>query len=169
MLLSNFLDVVKEPSNSFMFWAMIILWSIIFITTLIIELETADLTCIWFCLASLVSLVCAIFKMQAVFQVLVFAAVATLLILATKPITKKMMKTEIIHTNTDKLIGMVGTITKDIIDDSIGEVKVNNEFWRAICIEGDNIKTDEKVIITALSGNKVVVTKANKNNDIEII
>ena len=80
-----------------------------------------------------------------------------------------MMKTEIIHTNTDKLIGMVGTITKDIIEDSIGEVKVNNEFWRAICIEGDNIKTDEKVIITALSGNKVVVTKANKNNDIEII
>ena len=80
-----------------------------------------------------------------------------------------MMKTEIIHTNTDKLIGMVGTITKEIIDDSIGEVKVNNELWRAICIEGYNIKIDEKVIITALSGNKVIVTKANKNNDIEII
>ena len=169
MLFLNFLDVVKEPSNSFMFWAMIVLWSVIFITTLIIELETSDLTCIWFCLASLVSLVCAIFKMQAIFQVLVFAAVATLLILATKPITKKMMKTEIIHTNTDKLIGMVGTITKEIIDDSIGEVKVNNELWRAICIEGYNIKIDEKVIITALSGNKVIVTKANKNNDIEII
>lgn len=169
MLFLNFLDVVKEPSNSFMFWAMIVLWSVIFITTLIIELETADLTCILFCLASLVSLVCAIFKMEAIFQVLVFAAVATLLILATKPITKKMMKTEIIHTNTDKLIGMVGTITKEIIDDSIGEVKVNNELWRAICIEGDNIKIDEKVIITALSGNKVIVTKANKNNDIEII
>ena len=148
---------------------MIILWSIIFITTLIIELETADLTCIWFCLASLVSLVCAIFKMQAVFQVLVFAAVATLLILATKPITKKMMKTEIIHTNTDRLIGMVGTITQEIIDDSIGEVKVNNELWRAVCIEGDTINVGEKVIVTALSGNKVVVTKANKNNDIEII
>ena len=107
--------------------------------------------------------------MKPLYQVIIFLAVSVVLILATRPLTKKMMKQEIIHTNTDRLIGMIATVTKDIIEDGIGEVKVDNSLWRAVSIDGININVGEKVIVNSLSGNKVVVSKINTKNDIEYI
>lgn len=166
-MLSVFLDFSTQ--NSSVFWIMIAIWALIFIATLILEFETADLTSIWFCIASVVSLICALFSTKPLYQVIVFLAISVILILATRPLTKKMMKQEIIHTNTDRLVGMIATVTKDIIEDGIGEVKVDNGLWRAVSIDGINITIGEKVIINSLSGNKVVVSKINTNNDIEYI
>lgn len=150
-------------------YGMIAIWAVIFILTLIIELETADLTTIWFCVASLIALICSIFSMNPFYQVIVFVASSFVLILATRPLTKKMMNKEIIHTNTDKLIGMIALVTKQITDGEIGEVKVDNNLWRAISIDGTTIEENEKVIIKSLSGNKVIVSKIIKNNDIELL
>lgn len=150
-------------------YGMIAIWAVIFILTLIIELETADLTTIWFCVASLIALICSIFSMNPLYQVIVFVASSFVLILATRPLTKKMMNKEIIHTNTDKLIGMIALVTKQITDGEIGEVKVDNNLWRAISIDGTTIEENEKVIIKSLSGNKVIVSKIIKNNDIELL
>lgn len=150
-------------------YGMIAIWAVIFVLTLIIELETADLTTIWFCVASLITLICSIFSMTPLYQVIIFVASSFVLILATRPLTKKMMNKEIIHTNTDKLIGMIALVTKQITDGEIGEVKVDNNLWRAISIDGTTIEENEKVIIKSLSGNKVIVSKIEKNNDIELL
>ena len=41
-------------------WFMVAAWGIIFVVTLIIELETADLVTIWFSLSALITLICGV-------------------------------------------------------------------------------------------------------------
>jgi len=79
------------------------------------------------------------------------------------------MNKEIIRTNTDKIIGMVGQVTKTIFPDEVGEIKVDNNTWRAICNEAVIVEVGEKVLINAVSGNKAVVSKINDQSNIEIL
>ena len=145
-------------------WTMIAIWGVIFIATLVIELSTADLTTIWFCIASAITLVCAAMKAHPGLQVGIFVFLSITLVLATRPLTKKMMQTEIIHTNADKIIDMVGHVITEIPEDGIGEIKVDNNVWRAISNDGA-IMVGEKVTVKSISGNKVVVSKIDSKSD----
>lgn len=144
-------------------WVYAIIWGAIFLTCIIIEINTTDLTCIWFCISSLVSLFLAIFKANIYVQLIVFAVLTIILIIATRPLVKKLAQRETIHTNADKVLDMVGTVTKVIPAGEIGEVKVNSELWRAISIETEDIEIGEKVIIKSITGNKLLVAKANSH------
>ena len=145
-------------------WVYAIIWGAIFLTCIIIEVNTTDLTCIWFCISSLVSLFLAIFKANIYVQLIVFAVLTIVLIIATRPLVKKLAQRETIHTNADKVLDMVGIVTKIIPAGEIGEVKVNSELWRAISIEAEDIEIGEKVIIKSITGNKLLVAKANSNH-----
>ena len=72
---------------------------------------------------------------------------------------------DVIHTNADKVIDMIGIVTKEIPIDEVGEVKVNLELWRAISYEKTPILVGEKVKINSLDGNKVLVSRINKDNE----
>ena len=73
------------------------------------------------------------------------------------------MNKTLIRTNADKIITQIGVVTKEISDDEIGEVKVNNELWRAVSVDSSNINVGEKVSIVSFNGNKVVVSKIKNN------
>lgn len=150
-------------------WVMIGIWGAVFFVTLAIELATSDLTTIWFVISSLITLVAATLKANPILQVIIFIFLSSALIVATRPLTKKMMETQIIHTNADKIIDMIGVVTKEIEEDGIGEIKVNNEIWRAVS-SGGKISVGEKVSVRTINGNKAIVSKLeSKNDNIEIL
>ena len=150
---------------------LIVSWSVIVLAAIIIEVSTVALTSVWFALGGLVALVLAIFDVPFWVQVLAFLVVSTVALLATRPIAKRMNTKDVIHTNADKIINMVGVVTKTIPASEVGEIKVNSELWRAKSLDSDDIFVGEKVIVNNLDGNKVIVSRANKkeNKDIEII
>lgn len=150
-------------------WFFVALWGIIFVVTLIIELETMDLTTIWFCVSSLITLICGVTFAPPYLQVIIFISLSVILIVLTRPLTKKMMKTEIIRTNTDRVVGMIAIVTKEIVPNEIGEVKVENSFWRAINNDNLSFKIGEKVIVDAIVGIKLVVSKLDDSSSIELI
>lgn len=150
-------------------WSWIIIWALVFVVTLIIELATSDLTTIWFCIGSLIALICAVIPINPIIQILVFVGSSAILLLITRPLTKKMMTREIISTNADKIIGMIGLVTKKISPEEIGEIKVDNGTWRAACNEQVTININEKVLVNAISGNKAIVAKINNQSNIEIL
>lgn len=150
-------------------WFMIIAWGIVFVVTLIIELETADLTTIWFCISSIIALICGIMFAPPMWQIVIFIVSSGILILATKPLVKKFTKNERIRTNADRVIGMTGMVTKAIVPGEIGEVKVDNNLWRAVNNEGLSFAVGEAVSIDAISGIKLVVSKLNGNSHIQIL
>ena len=110
-------------------WFMVAAWGIIFVVTLIIELETADLVTIWFSLSALITLICGVIFLKPLYQILLFLVLSVVLILATKPLAKKRMRGTYVRTNTDRFIGMVAVVTKEILPNEIGEVKIDNQLW----------------------------------------
>ena len=61
-------------------WVMIVSWGIIFIITLIIELETMDLVTVWFCLSALITLILGVLFLKPLQQILFFLGFSVLLI-----------------------------------------------------------------------------------------
>lgn len=150
-------------NQSFVFWLMIFVWITVFTITLFIEFNTADITTIWFCVSALVSFFLALFDVNYLLQIIIFSVLSILLVYITRPLTKKIMNKTLIRTNADKIITQIGVVTKEISDDEIGEVKVNNELWRAVNVDSSNINVGEKVSIVSFNGNKVVVSKIKNN------
>lgn len=146
-------------------WVMIVLWSIFIIVTIIIELETVDLVTIWFTIGAIGALIAAALGAQTILQLGIFAIISILLLLFTRPLTKKMMQNNFVRTNADRVIGMIGVVTKEILANEIGEVKVDNTLWRAIDLNGYEYKVGEKVSVDAISGTKIIISKIN-NDDI---
>lgn len=147
----------------------IVAWSVIVIAAIIIEVSTVALTSIWFALGGLIALIMAIFNVDFVWQLLAFTGVSIISLLATRPIAKKMNTKDVIHTNADKIIQMIGVVTTTIPAGEIGEIRVNSELWRAKSADEETIEVGEKVIVNGLDGNKVIVSRIKKSNNVEIL
>ena len=145
---------------------MAIVWAVFIVVTAIIELQTSDLVTIWFTIGAVGALIAALFKLDIWIQLVIFLAISTICILLTRPLAKKLQQKEIIRTNSDKVIGKIGVITKTIVAEDIGEVKVDGKEWRAINNDGLTFEVGEKVIVEAISGTKLIVSKTNENNEV---
>lgn len=147
----------------------IIAWSVVIVAAILIEISTITLTSIWFALGGVVALILSIFEVDFVWQLLAFVGVSAIALLATRPIAKKLNTKDVIHTNADKIIQMIGVVTKTIPAGEVGEIKVNSEYWRAKSLDTDDIEVGTKVIVNNLDGNKVIVSRIKKTEDIDII
>lgn len=143
---------------------MAIVWAVFVVVTAIIELNTNDLVTIWFTVGGVCALVAALFKLNITIQVVIFVLVSVVAILLTRPIAIRMQQKEIIRTNSDKIIGKIATVTIKIETNEIGEVKVESRLWRAINNDGSSFEVGEKVIINAISGTKLIVSKIEDTN-----
>lgn len=150
-------------------WIFLGFWVALLIITVIIELDTANLTTIWFSLAAIVALVLAALDINYWIQILVFVVVGLILVYITRPLIKRTAGKEIVRTNADRVIGKVGVVTAVITPNEIGEVKVINEMWRAFNKEGLEFAIGEKVSIDGIEGIKLIVSKLDKDKKIEII
>ena len=147
----------------------IIAWSVVIVAAILIEISTITLTSVWFALGAVVALILAIFEIEFLWQLLAFVGISAIALLATRPIAKKMNTKDVIHTNADKIIQMVGVVTKTIPAGEIGEVRVNSEVWRAKSMDSEDIEEGEKIIVNNLDGNKVIVSRIKKNEDVEVL
>jgi membrane protein implicated in regulation of membrane protease activity len=82
-----------------------------------------------------------------------------LLIIFTRPILNKYLKKNESKTNVDALIGMIATVTKEILPDERGEVKIKGQYWLAVSANNDIIELGSKVSILAIEGAKLIVKK----------
>lgn len=143
---------------------MVIIWSVFIAITIVIELATADLVTIWFIVGALGALIAALLGASELTQIIIFVVLSVVLLFATRPLTKRMMEKGQVRTNADRFIGMIAIVTKAVEPNEIGEVKVENSFWRAINFNNQSFVIDEKVIITAFHGSKVVISKLQESD-----
>jgi len=138
---------------------MIIIWFVLIIVAALIEMNTMDLTSIWFSVGALLAFILAIASAPIWLQLVVFIGVSLLLILSVRPIAKNYLRTNVINTNSDRLVGKVAVCTKYIPAGDRGEVKIDGKFWLAITTSDDDIEIDEKVEVLAIEGVKLVVDR----------
>lgn len=138
---------------------MIWVWAAIFLVTILIEVFSLELDCVWFSVGSLVAFILALCHVNWIVQLVVFLVVSIVLLLSVGLVCKKLLKNTKSKTNLDVLIGTSHTLLKAIEPESAGEVKVNDIVWRAVSKNGEAIAKNEKVKIVSVEGNKFIVEK----------
>ncbi|MBR0473726.1 MAG: NfeD family protein [Erysipelotrichaceae bacterium] len=137
---------------------MIMFWVIVAIAAIIVEIITlGNLICIWFAVGALVSAILAWLHVVELIQYIAFFAVSILVMLIVRPLAAEYLRGNTVPTNSDRMIGKVGKVTKDITAENWGEVTVQGMVWSAIGIDNQAIKKDTKVKVMAIEGVKLIV------------
>lgn len=146
--------------NQYMF----IIWLVVFVVAIIVEATTAELVSIFFAAGSVVALIISFIPgVEWWVQLIVFVVISAASLLGLRPLMNKFLKKEKRNTNIDEMIGKKGLMIKGCDELNYGEIKVNGVIWTAVSVdEKEEIKADEKVVIVAINGNKLVVKKEGK-------
>lgn len=139
---------------------MVWFWLALFVVALIIEIVSADMISIWFALASIPSFIIALLEGHIVVQIVSFIFFTAILLILTRPVVKKYLKTNEIKTNVDAMVGMTVTVIKDIRPGEIGRVVVRAIDWAAMSKE--TILVGEHARVLDVDGNKLIVEKIEK-------
>lgn len=140
---------------------MLYLWLALFVVFLLTEAASAQLTTIWFACGALVSLILELCGVESrAVQLIVFAAVSVITLIATRPLVKKIITRRKMPTNADRNIGCEGIVTEAIDNVSgSGAVKLNGIVWTARSVDDMLIPSGEHVIVEGIEGVKLIVYK----------
>lgn len=139
---------------------MIVIWFVVIVVAALVELNTMDLTSIWFSVGALLAFVLSLINgISPTVQIVVFLIVSVVLIIAVRPVARNYFKTNSISTNADRLVGKVAVCTKPIRIGERGEVKIDGKYWLAITSGDKDVELDEKVEVLAIEGVKLIVDK----------
>ena len=148
-------------TNELGYWVVIAIWIVVIVTTVFIELETGELTSIWFSIGAFPALILAIYDFNILTQFLVFVSVSFVTLFTLKKQFKR--NTPLEKTNLDKYEGQVCTVTKTIFKEVEGEVKIEGNIWRAISQTGEEFQVNDKVVVVKILGNKLIIKKREEN------
>jgi len=137
-------------------WA---IWLAIGIIFMIIEIVTPGFYFFSFGIGAIVTGLTARIFPGIPTQLLIFSITTTISFLLMKRFAGFLLKpTASVASNVDALIGKVGKVTKTILPDKKGYVKVESEEWSAISSNPEQtIEEGEHVKVLRLEGNKVIV------------
>lgn len=146
----------------------LILWGILIIISIVVELITDELTIVWGTVGAIFALISAIFHAPIWLQLIIFIITTIAFILIFRPIIEKQRKKEVIHTNADRIIGMVAVVSKEFSNGEVGQAIVNNQTWRATSLSNEKFNEGEKVQVDGLSGTKIIVSKINNERVVNL-
>ena len=137
-------------------------WLIIAGLCVIVESFTLGFFVFWFAVGALFALIVSLFTTNIIIQSVVFVVSSTLLLLLTKPLIKKFVKSpKTKPTNVYSIIGKEGIVLENIDNlNSTGKVKVNGELWSAN--SDNNIEKGETIKVLSVNGVKLKVEKVNE-------
>ena len=134
-------------------------WLIVAGICFVIEIYTIGFFVFWFGISALITMLSSFFISSIFIQAMIFVISSSLLLLFTKPLSKKFIKEDqTTSTNVYSIIGKDALVIENI--DNItgeGKIKVNGEIWSAI--SDTNIEKDTKVKVLNINGVKAKVEK----------
>jgi len=133
------------------------IWLGIILVTLVLEFLTSDMVAIWFTFAAIPSFILSLLDVNEIVQIVTFVAIATVLLLLTRPFVMKYFKTNEIKSNVDAIVGQTGVVVKEITPDTVGRVKLRTSDWSAI--SKTTIPVGEHVRVLDVEGVKLIVEK----------
>lgn len=138
------------------------IWMIIGIFFVIIEIFDPAFFFIAFGIAAIITGLLSLVPIigdSIVFQILIFAILSFISFLLMRKLGKKVLAHPGGETNVFALKGQTGLVTKAIPAEGKGYVKVGGEEWSAVEVHGNAVDTDQKVTVTGIEGNKLMVEK----------
>ena len=143
---------------------MVIVWTIVLIAALIVEGASFALVAIWFAAGALGALIAAGLGAPFIVQLIVFIAMAVIMLIFTRPLLKKLFHNKFIPTNSELEIGKTAVVI-EAIDNSTGKgrVRLSGVNWAAVSENGEEISEGEVVVVKEIRSAKVVVARNSEN------
>ena len=137
---------------------MVIIWLSVMVFFILLEAVTTQLVGIWFAVASMVTLVFALFGVPQWAQFVIFVVCTVLMLIITRPLVKRAMKGVKTRTNADRTIGMTALVIQEINNKKAeGQVQVSGQIWTARSLGGNAIPEGAEVTVHSIEGVKLIV------------
>jgi len=134
-------------------------WLIAGILLILLELMFSGAVLLCFGFSATFTSLISLLGLTIELQIISFIILTIIAFITIRPFFLKYMraKEKVIETNVYGLIGKEGIVTKRIIQDEIGKIKINGEEWSAISNDNQIIEVGKKVKILNIDGNKLIV------------
>lgn len=137
-----------------------ILWLIAIIAFAVLESVTAQFVSIWFAGGAFVALIAHLLGASQPVQWIVFALASAVILILTRPMVKRLTKSDVSVTGTDMLIGKRAVMTKATDGrGEMGEAKADGKIWTVNSVDGEPIEDGAVVTIEKIEGVKLIVRK----------
>ncbi len=148
--------VLKGEGNDAMI-PMVLVWIGLIVVFGIAEAATAGLVSIWFVGGSVAALIAAELGASLWVQIALFFIVSAALLIATRPLAKKMHE-KTVPTNLDRVLHATARVTETVDNErSTGAVYIEGKTWTARSEDGSVIAKDTMVEIVRMEGVKLFV------------
>ena len=139
---------------------MVLFWLIVMVVLIIAEAATVGLVSIWFAGGALSALIAASLGAKPWLQLVLFLAVSAALLLALRPIARKLGHDKDYATNVYANIGKLAIVVEPIDNlRGTGRVMIGSVDWTARSDDGSVIPKGEKVRVLRVEGVKVCVAR----------
>ena len=139
---------------------MIVFWIVVLAASLILEAATFALISIWFAAGAVGALIAATAGVPVIWQFVIFAFLAGLLLIFTRPLLKKLFPSKFIPTNSELEVGKTAVVIETIDNASgKGRVRLGGVNWAAVSSSGDSINDGEVVRVKAVDSAKLIVER----------
>lgn len=143
---------------------MAIVWLVAIVLAIIIEALTNQLVSIWFAVGGIVALIVSLFDVPLWLQCLLYVLVTAVTLLATRPLSRKLLHFKKENTNADRYIGKTGIILVEVNNsEGKGQVEVMGSVWAAHSETGGKIPVGSSVLVKEITGVKLVVNPIQEN------
>jgi len=141
------------------------IWLIAAIVLVIIEIATAGFGVICFAIGAGFAALAAVLGVEnAVWQIVIFAAVSFLTFLFLRPIAMRFLekKSKDVKTNAEAIVGRKGVVSERIdATQHTGRVAIDGDDWKAVSEDGSVIEKGQTVEIVKLDSIIVTVKPIN--------
>lgn len=136
-------------------------WILVAVICGAIEIFTVGFWFLWLAIAAVVVALLVQFGLLPTLemQLLIFAIFTLLLIIFTRPLIMRFVKSNDKVSNVKALIGQHGITITPIVPMQFGQVKVNGEVWTAIAEE--ELEENTRVEVIGIDGVKLLVKKSS--------
>ncbi len=139
---------------------MMIFWAVLFVLMVIAECSTMQLVSIWFAVGSLGAFFAAMFNLGFIGQLAIFVLVSLVLLIATRPLLKKLRVQNVVAMNADKEIGATAVIIEEVnAAAGTGRVRLNGVDWMAVSEDGTILPVNTVVTVQQVQGAKLIVSR----------
>ena len=134
-------------------------WLILAGIFVIAEISTVGFPIFWLSLGSLCAMLTSFFTDNIIIQTAVFVVTSVLFIFLTRPLAKKLAKTDnTLVTNAFSIIGKKAIVIKEINPTlGVGQIKIDGQVWTAKSTNEEIISEGTEVLILNIDGVKAVV------------
>lgn len=144
-----------------------IFWLVAMVVFLGAEAATVSLVSIWFAAGALVSLIAALLGAGLRLQIILFLAVATVLLISLRSLVRRYITPHTTRTNVDSIIGAVGVVTTPVNNvAALGQVQIAGNEWSARSTTGAPLPEGARVKVDRIEGVKVFVSLAEASAEV---